>query len=200
MKNFIRTILGGILAGFAISMGALAYLNVQDVLGALFFAFGLCCVIIYDVPLFTGKAYKWHKKWDVLLIIWLVLLCNILGAYIFGNFAEITDNLRDTAGNIISKRFEWGWLKSGIMAIGCGMAITAGVKSAAVAMGGRSWVALILGVAVFIICGFPHCVADIFYATISNQATDYIFSWEYLSVIIGNYIGCNIICLAKLEW
>ena len=69
MKNFIRIILGSILAGFAISIGALAYLNVEDALGALFFAFGLCCVIIYDVPLFTGKAYEWHKKLEVLFLI-----------------------------------------------------------------------------------------------------------------------------------
>lgn len=200
MINLFRTLLSGILAGFAISMGGLAYLNIQGALGALLFAFGLCSVVIYDIPLFTGKAYKWHKKWDVLFLIWFVLVCNIIGAYIFGNFAEITDTSREIAGNIISKRFEWGWLKSGIMAIGCGMAITAGVKSAFVAMGLRSWIALILGVAVFIVCGFPHCVADIFYATASNQTFAYIFSWEYLAVIIGNYIGCNIICLAKLDW
>jgi len=48
----------------------------------------------------------------------------------------------------------------------------------------------------FIICGFPHSVADAFY----YLATPFTFIWDnvlkiiqlYVSIVVGNFIGCNL--------
>ena len=59
----------------------------------------------------------------------------------------------------------------------------------------KQWMTVLLGVPVFIFCGLPHCVADIFYygvdfVTAEGNATAYIIPW--ISAIAGNLIGCNI--------
>jgi formate/nitrite transporter FocA (FNT family) len=54
---------------------------------------------------------------------------------------------------------------------------------------------LLLGVPLFIICGFPHCVADAFYYL--TVPTDFTLAHItdllilYPSLVIGNFIGCN---------
>ena len=54
---------------------------------------------------------------------------------------------------------------------------------------------LLFGVPLFIVCGFPHCVADVFY----YLTVPFSFWTEhlgeillfYVSIVIGNFIGCN---------
>ena len=58
------------------------------------------------------------------------------------------------------------------------------------------WWPLIFGVPSFIICSFPHCVADIFYYAAcapSLSASDWVaLAGVYLATVVGNYLGCNI--------
>lgn len=47
----------------------------------------------------------------------------------------------------------------------------------------------------FIICGFPHCVADSFYYVSCSrefvEANDLSLLAAYLPTVLGNYLGCN---------
>ena len=53
----------------------------------------------------------------------------------------------------------------------------------------------LFGVPLFIVCGFPHCVADAFYYL--TVPTDFLFAHTgeilcfYLAIVLGNFIGCN---------
>ncbi len=64
-----------------------------------------------------------------------------------------------------------------------------------VARKGR-WLPLLFGVPAFIVCGFPHCVADAFYYLaapldfLCGNAFDILLL--YLSIVAGNFVGCNI--------
>jgi formate/nitrite transporter FocA (FNT family) len=61
-----------------------------------------------------------------------------------------------------------------------------------------NWLPLLFAVPAFILCGFPHCVADAFYSLV------YIFNtpictipWGdlaayYGSIVLGNFVGCNV--------
>jgi formate/nitrite transporter FocA (FNT family) len=55
---------------------------------------------------------------------------------------------------------------------------------------------LLFGIPLFINCGFPHCIADAFYYLCvpfdflyANMSAVLVF---YVSIVIGNFIGCNL--------
>ena len=60
----------------------------------------------------------------------------------------------------------------------------------------RNWLPLLFGVPAFIICGFPHCVADSFYYASCSHSFIAEHGWSllaaYLPTVAGNFIGCNI--------
>ena len=57
------------------------------------------------------------------------------------------------------------------------------------------WLPLLFGIPAFILCGFPHCIADAFY--IASLPLDYItahavdLSAFYCAIVAGNFLGCN---------
>jgi formate/nitrite transporter FocA (FNT family) len=53
---------------------------------------------------------------------------------------------------------------------------------------------LVLGVPVFILCGFAHSIADAFYFLVSpaEQVLNGSVLAVYLSEVLGNFVGCNL--------
>lgn len=97
-------------------------------------------------------------------------------------------------------RLDTGWWKAGFLAIACGWIVEEAVH--AYKSGGKL-VPTFVGVSVFVLCGFPHCVADAFYYSlvpIGRLAGD----WGqaavlYLSIVAGNYLGCNLSRFLRLK-
>lgn len=56
---------------------------------------------------------------------------------------------------------------------------------------------IIFGVSVFVFCGFEHCVADMYYISITNAWT-YAYALEVIAIVtIGNCIGGVLIPLIR---
>jgi formate/nitrite transporter FocA (FNT family) len=53
---------------------------------------------------------------------------------------------------------------------------------------------LLLGVPVFILCGFAHSIADAFYFLVSptSQLLQPMVLAIYVSEVLGNFVGCNL--------
>ena len=53
---------------------------------------------------------------------------------------------------------------------------------------------LLLGVPVFILCGFAHSIADAFYFLVSpaEQLLQTEVFIVYVSEVLGNFVGCNL--------
>jgi formate/nitrite transporter FocA (FNT family) len=86
-------------------------------------------------------------------------------------------------------RLETGAIGCGLLAIGCGLLMTTAVTFARQ----NNFLPLIFAVPLFIVCGFPHCVADAFYyLTIPINQWTYEMLLIYLSTVLGNTIGCNL--------
>ena len=100
--------------------------------------------------------------------------------------------LQETAQGVLEGRLAVGPLKGGVLAIGCGFIMTTAVTFARV---GKN-LPLLFGVPLFIMCGFPHCVADAFYylcAPLDFWAAHWLAIAEfYVAIVIGNFIGCNL--------
>ena len=177
-----------LLSGILIGLGSAGYLALGGILGSVIFAFGLIGVVIFGIPLYTGKAgvLKIDESWTLIRIwFWNVIGCILVGLLIkyAGSDTSITNAI-----TIVDGRFEAGWLKAMLRSIGCGLIIDLSVyqfrKSG-------SLIPILFGVPLFILCGFYHSIADVVYLTASWRWSPEI-CWYYPVIVIGNYIGCNI--------
>ena len=188
MKNLIRS---AIMAGICIGIAGFGYLAVGGIVGAVTFAFGLLAVVHYRLKLYTGTAGFFAK--GELLQLCTILAMNIVGCLLVALMARMSPMpLQQTAQHILEGRLNAGIVQSGVLAIGCGFIMTTAVKW------GREgkFLPLLFGVPLFIICGFPHCVADAFYYLcvpveyLTANAGQVLLL--YASIVLGNFIGCNL--------
>ena len=188
MKNLIRS---AIMAGICIGIAGFGYLAVGGIVGAIMFSFGLLAVVHYRLKLYTGTAGFFAK--GELLQLCTILAMNIVGCLLVALMARMSPMpLQEAAQHILEGRLNAGIVQSGVLAIGCGFIMTTAVKW------GREgkFLPLLFGVPLFIICGFPHCVADAFYYLcvpveyLTANAGQVLLL--YAAIVLGNFIGCNL--------
>jgi len=194
-KYYLQILFSAIFAGICIGLAGFGFLT-NPTIGIFLFIFGLSAVVNYQVKLFTGTAGFLDKVSDI----WMLLTClagNLIGCYLVSCIAMTSPNeLYLAAETILMNRINLGWLKSGIMAIGCGILMSASVDFARKGKDFGFWLPLCMGVPLFILCGFPHCIADAFYYMACSRQ----FLWAHLgetlavygSIVLGNFIGCNV--------
>lgn len=189
-KMIRETLPKAILAGICISIGCVVNLRVGGVAGAVLFAFGLTTVVYYGLKLYTGTAGFIRAKgdWTMLLV---VLLGNILGCLLTAwLIAYAQPDCIEPATKILQGRVDKGPLACFLLAIGCGFIMTTAVEFARKG----KMLPLLLGVPVFILCGFAHSIADAFYFLVSPA--EMLMSTEvliiYLCEVLGNFVGCNL--------
>ena len=187
----MKILRSSILAGICIGIAGFGYLAEKSIVGAVLFAFGLLTVVHYALKLYTGTA-GFIKRGEVLQL-FAILGGNLIGCLLVALMARCSPMpLQETAQGILEGRLAVGPLRGGILAIGCGFIMTTAVTFA---RQGKN-LPLLFGVPLFIMCGFPHCVADAFYYLcvpldfLSAHALQVLLF--YLSIVIGNFIGCNL--------
>jgi formate/nitrite transporter FocA (FNT family) len=186
----MQTLKSAFLSGVAVGIAGFGFLASRDFIGSVLFAFALLTVVNYKLKLYTGTA-GFIKKNEVLYLIW-VLCGNLLGCFMMSLLARCSPmNLQESAQAILESRLSIGPIKGGLLAIGCGFIMTTAVTFA---RKGNN-LPLLIGVPLFINCGFPHCAADgFFYMTAPfdfwcNHLTEILLF--YVCIVIGNFVGCN---------
>lgn len=197
MREYLDLTKRSLCAGLMIGCGAFAYSMVGGVVGAFLFAFGLFGVLYGNWALYTGYAgsFAWRDKKDWCRLFY-ILAGNWVGVMAMTLVVAVSsDTIISQANEVVSKivvdRTSSEWWSVLIRAIGTGFIMEIAVRYGRE----KQWMTVLLGVPVFIFCGLPHCVADIFYYGVSwltadGSAATYIIPW--LSAIAGNLIGCNI--------
>ena len=188
MKKILQS---SIFAGIAIGIAGFGYLAEKSIVGAVLFAFGLLTVVHYGLRLYTGTA-GFIQKGEVRQLL-LILAGNIVGCLLVALMARTSPMpLQDTAQHLLEGRLATGALRCGVLAVGCGMIMTTAVNFA---RKGQN-LPLLFGVPLFIMCGFPHCVADAFYYLCVPLDFYVSHGWEilalYVSIVAGNFVGCNL--------
>lgn len=192
MKDNFDIFIRSILAGICIGLGGAIFIKLGGVIGACMFAFGLLTVVHFKLPLYTGtagfielnKASEYYKMF-------IILFGNILGCILLSYM-----NIKGIDGSaIIQSRLETSYLQCLFNAIGCGLIMTLIVK------GGRdkNWLLILFGIPLFILLGFYHSIADAFYMMVTPEELRNIFFGRYWTIVLGNFIGCNIPRLLKYE-
>ena len=192
----MKTLRTSIFAGVYIGTAGFGFLTagIQSQYGSLFgsilFALGLLAIVGYKLKLFTGTAgfIKKNEIGDLLII----LMGNIVGCFMMGMITRVSpvgDGIQIAAMNIMNSRIETGAIGCGLMAIGCGLLMTTAVTFARQ----KNFIPLLLAVPLFIVCGFPHCVADAFYyMSIPFNTWTLDLLVIYIATVLGNAIGCNL--------
>ncbi|MBR7035854.1 MAG: formate/nitrite transporter family protein [Bacteroidales bacterium] len=189
--SVVQIIKSSILAGICIGIAGFGYLAEKSIIGAVLFAFGLLTVVHYKLKLYTGTA-GFIVKGEVGTL-FLILLGNLVGCLIVSLIARCSPMpLQETAQKLLEGRLATGPLKGGILAVGCGFIMTTAVTFARKDKN----LPLLFGVPLFIMCGFPHCVADAFYymaVPVSFLAEHWLEVLVfYISIVAGNFVGCNL--------
>ncbi|MDE7413754.1 MAG: formate/nitrite transporter family protein [Muribaculaceae bacterium] len=179
----MRKYVNSILSGMAIGIAALCFLKGGLYVGAALFAFGLSGIIYSGWPLFTGLAGFFTTKRDFAEL-WPILVCNGIGTFL-GAVLGLDMGLEEAAAALVDVRVNRGFFGCLLPAIGCGFIMSVSVKFARQG----KWIPLLLGIPTFVICGFPHCVADIAYYSVA-PAAGMVKAW--LGTVAGNLIGCNL--------
>lgn len=195
----------GVLAGMMIGIGGCVSLSCDNkYVGALLFSLGLFAIIQFGFGLFTGKVgYIPLRKPRYLLECLLTLLGNAFGTFIDAfliNFTRIAPALREKAAASVETKLGDSVPSMFILAVFCGMLMFLAVENARISReeGGHTEkvVGTMICIVVFIICGFNHCIADMFYLFLTNRIVD---AYVYLpAVILGNSVGGMLIPLIKM--
>jgi formate/nitrite transporter FocA (FNT family) len=168
-KTFVSAILGGACIGF----GGIAYLSVDSkVLGALFFTVGLFTICTFGLNLYTGKVYYvFQRDRAYALGIPVIWLGNLVGTGLVAVMVRLTrlSSLTEKAAALCQVKLNDSLLSIFLLAILCNIFIYIGVEgflSNPHELG--KYLSLFFGVMVFILCGFEHCVANMFYFSLAG--------------------------------
>lgn len=197
LSSFLQSILGGM----AIGIGGTVFLSLENrVLGAFLFSVGLFVICTFGLNLFTGKVcYIFDNKPSYTLFTLTVWLGNLVGTGIVGLVLKATriSGIAETARAICQVKLDDSILSVFILAVFCNIMIyiaADGFKNNSHELG--KYFGIILGIMVFILCGFEHCIANMFYFTIagvwSGKALLYI-----VIISLGNTLGGVLIPLWK---
>ena len=189
MATFISSVLAGIMIGIGGSV-FVALSATSRVAGAILFAVGLFTVIVFRLHLYTGKicyAYTGTEKWYIRAAnLALILFGNTVGASLAG-FA-MSEKLMPAASGIVSNKLTAPLWLVFILGAFCGILIYVAVEGYRRAPDGVKAAMVFLGVSVFILAGFEHSIADIFYFAAAREIS--VRGFVFLMVVVlGNTVG-----------
>lgn len=181
-----------IVAGMMIAIGGTIYLTLSGLEGALLFSMGLLTILCLKLELFTGKAGLLATREITLSKLLEIWIGNFLGSWIFAFLLILTPkgvDLAMRASEIVAIRIANGFFVNFIYGIMCGMLMFMAVKTWQFTNGNPFYAMMPVGI--FILCGFNHCIADMFYLHLGCMD---IFDYQILiPTTLGNLLGCNII-------
>ena len=190
----LKVFLSAVLAGVCIAIGGTAYLSLENkVVGALFFTVGLFTICVFGLHLFTGKVcYVFQNDLGYafdLIFIWLGNLAGTFLAAWLEGLTRIGPALSEKARAVCQAKLSDDLLSIFILALFCNIMIYIAVEGFLRAPHdlGR-YLALFLGVAVFILCGFEHCVANMYYFSLAGVWSGKTFGY-LLVMTAGNALG-----------
>ena len=181
-----------------IAVGGTVFLSVDNkVIGAIFFAIGLFMIVVRSFNLYTGKVgYIFDNGPKYLIEVLIAIIGNFIGTFLVGfilKFTRIYNEINIKAINLVNVKLCDNILSIFVLSVMCGLLMflaVDGYKTINDSLG--KYLAVFLGVIVFILCGFEHSIANMYYFSVANVWNTQVFG--YLGImILGNAIGGNII-------
>lgn len=197
LNHFLRAVLAGICVGIAVTVN----LSIDNkIAGALLFTVALFIIVTNGLNLFTGKVgYILDNPPSFLGFTGFVWLGNLAGAAgtAFALRATRISNISEKASAICEVKLGDTLLSAFILAAFCGILLyvaTDGYINGEYQIG--KFLGLFLCISAFVLAGFEHCIANMFYFTLAG-------AWSPAAVLhviivsLGNTVGSLLIPLVK---
>ncbi len=185
----LKTVSGGISAGLLIAVGGSVYLSCENkYVGAVLFSVALLCICYQKYYLFTGKigylAKDPSKKNAAMLTTG--LLTNLVSTFLLGLLVRFAlPDLGEKASALCRLKLEQSFAVTGIRAVFCGILMYLAVE---IFLQHKTPIGILFGIPVFILSGFEHSIADMFYFGVSGTLSAGVLLFE-LAAVIGNTVG-----------
>jgi len=198
VKNILRHIVYGFLAGAMISIGCAVYLACANkYVGAVMFSVALLTICYKGYNLYTGRIgfiVNAHTKEDFSGLL-LGLLGNTLAMMAFGAMLGFAiPSLNETAVAVVAVKLGQGFVSALIRAIFCGILMYIAVS---LYREKKTIVGIVFCIPVFILSGFEHSIADMGYFAVAGEWSIEGFGYIW-TIILGNSIGAMLFPALKL--
>ena len=204
----IRVLINAVLAGIFIGLAGTVYLSVPNKFaGAFLFGFGLLTIVCCSFKLYTGAigylVNQGRKAGSYAVMLAVIWAGNWIGTWLVGTSlrcSRVGSELSRKAASLCSAKVADDWISLLVLGFFCGMLMYLAVESfrrknelpvpAPVLM-------VFLCVMVFILSGFEHCIADMFYFSAAG-------AWNadslktILIITAGNSLGGFLLPAAEL--
>ena len=192
----ISTFVRAVAAGATIAIGGTVYLSLEIPLaGALLFSVGLYLICVQGLNLFTGKVgYAVNEKPAYLLDLALIWLGNYAGTALCAGLLRLTRvaGIAEKAARLCAVKQGDSLLSLLILGVFCGILMYGAVDSYKKT---QNPLVLFACVSVFILCGFEHCIADMFYFSLCGLFSGSVLL-RLLVITAGNALGGILLPLA----
>lgn len=204
MSKIINYLIKSTFAGIMIAIGGTVFLSLENkVLGAIFFTIGLFMIVTNGFNLYTGKVgYILENDYKYLIEVFVTIIGNFIGTNLVGYILKLTriyPAITEKAQAMCNIKLDDTPLSIWILSIFCGLLMYLAVNG--FKMGSSPLeknLSVFLGVIVFILCGFEHSIANMFYFSVAEMWS--VKSFDYLLVmILGNAIGGILIPLFQKQ-
>lgn len=193
----VRVFVLAVLSGIAIAIGGCVYLSLENKLaGALMFTIGLYTICIHELNLYTGKVgYLVEQPPEYCLQLLIIWLGNLFGTWLAAMAMSETRifSIAEQGRVLCQTKMNDSYTSLFLLAIFCGLLMFVSVDGYKKT---EHPVILFMGVATFILCGFEHCIADMFYFSVAQCWSGDVFL-RVLVITLGNSLGGILIPLAK---
>lgn len=193
----LRKIIQGVLAGIMISIGGTVFLACDNrYVGAVFFSVALFVICIKGYSLYTGKiGYipENHSKEDISVLL-LGLLGNTVATIVCGYLIRYAvPTVGAAAETVCAAKLALPFGQTLVRAVFCGILVYFAVD---IYKKHKNPLGILLGIPVFILSGYEHSIADMFYFSAANTVSLRAFGFIW-TVILGNSLGALLVYLLE---
>ena len=183
MKILIKSIYAGVM----IAVGGTVYLSVENKLaGSLLFSFGLLTIVTQGFCLYTGKIGFVRQIRDLPDMV-IIIVGNYIGTFLTA-LAVTGAGLPVSSLELADKKLDYHPGSILLLSMLCGVMMYLAIDNYNKS---KNIVFIIAPVMIFILSGFEHSIADMFYFNLAGVHS--LKSYGYLIImLVGNGIGAKL--------
>lgn len=184
-----------IMAGAFIAMGGVVFLSLNNkIVGAFMFSLGLFAVCTLKYNLFTGKVgylfcndVKTYLPWC--LMVW---VGNLVGSIIVAELVRLTrvaPGIIEKSTKLVQVKADDTLISLFVLGIFCNIMVVHAVDqylNNPHEIG--KYLGIVMSIMVFILCGFEHCIADMFYIQMARMWNSQTIN-ALIVITLGNVLG-----------
>lgn len=214
-NKWLSFLADGMLSGLMIGIGCVVSMSCENrYLGAFLFSLGLFCIVQFQYGLYTSKVgYIFDRDKAYLGETFFTFLANAIGASLTAGIVHLTRFAADTPVNgmdvtlidraqaTMSAKLDDSLLSSFVLVFFCGVLMFSAVEGSRRCNEKKNFIGgvfiVVMPIMVFILSGFNHCVADVFYYFMAGCPNPLRALCYFPAAILGNL--CGGVCIPLLK-